>query len=188
MSVLQNNKKAAAGIGVAAVAAAVVALGAGTYAAFTDTEDTQATFAAGSLDLEVGGFGDAGTLQFADLAPGWSEEHVVSIDNVGTIDGVLKFTVDVTGSDNTCTEPEETDGRCSTNGDLAEAITVSVPGAGTYTLAQLDDEGLGGIPLAAEGGAQSYTLTFAIPDTVGNEIQSDSAVVAIEAILEQAGS
>jgi spore coat-associated protein N len=184
MSILQKNKKAAAGIGVVAAAAAVLALGAGTYAAFTDTEDVDATFAAGTLDLVIGGTTGAGKIELANLVPGQVVTHTVSIDNIGTVDGVLSFNATLEESDGVCTEPEQSDGGCGA--DLADAITVTAPGAPGVKLSALTSGiGLSGISLPAQPGPQSFELTFAVDEGAGNEIQGDTVTADITATLEQ---
>lgn len=182
MSILQNNKKATAGIGVVAAAAAVLALGAGTYAAFTDTENAQATFAAGTLDLTIGGTGEAGQITFENLAPGQTIEHQVSVGNAGTVNGVLSFSATFTETDVECVEPEQEVDGCGA--DLANAITVGVAGH-KVPLSQLQGISMGDIPLAAQS-EESYTLTFTVDPLAGNEIMADSVVVDIAATLDQA--
>ena len=103
MSILQKNKKLAAGIGVAAVAAAAIALGAGTYAAFTDTEaGPGGTLAAGTLNLDVTS-NPAGTLQLfsaSNIAPGYdSGDLVFTLTNTGSINGTVTGNGDVTEND-----------------------------------------------------------------------------------------
>lgn len=65
MSILQN-KRFRVGAGIAAVVLAVAAIGAGTYAAFVDTETgPSGTVAAGTLDLTVG---STGTLELINVS------------------------------------------------------------------------------------------------------------------------
>jgi spore coat-associated protein N len=191
MSILQNNKKAAAGIGVVAAAAAVLALGAGTYAAFTDTEQTDATFAAGTLDLTIGTSGEAANLNFTGIYPGWEQQRTITIGNSGTIAGVLSLTATTVGDENGCQEPEQEQGvqdGCREGGNLADAIEVSVNGGGAVPLAALAQtaNGVNDVTIGA-GASVSVTLTFSVDEIeVGNEIQSDELDVTLVGTLDQA--
>jgi len=191
MSILQKNKKAAAGIGVVAAAAAVLALGAGTYAAFTDTEQTQATFASGTLDLRIGATGEAANLKFQGIYPGWSEERTITVANAGTVNGLLTLSATLTGDENGCKEPEREDATvpCSDGaGNLAESIEVSVNGGSPVPLTSLAELANSVVNEEIAAGREiSVKLTFLVDqEDVGNEIQSDTLDVILNATLEQA--
>lgn len=186
MSILQKNKKLAAGIGVAAVAAAALALGAGTYAAFIDTEAVPAnTFAAGSLNLVLGGEVTAAPFEYSNLKPGSERTQTITIDNTGTLDGTLSFSLAVTGAENSCEEPE-TDIEstpCDTDSELTEVLEISVNGAAFVPLTSISPIDAG--PLTAAGGATSYPITVRVPAGAGNDIMTDSTTITATATLTQ---
>ena len=186
MAILQKNRRAAAGVGLAAAAAAVLALGAGTYAAFTDTETApDATFAAGTMNLEVGQSIEADPLQLANLRPGQTTSTVFTFSNSGTVSGTLSLAFAVTGADNKCTEGEADVGdACDGEGDLVDTLLVNVNGQPMGTLADLEATG---IPVAGRLNAQAqnaYRVTVTLPEDAGNEVQSDSATIVTTATLK----
>nr|WP_239028948.1 TasA family protein [Pseudonocardia acidicola] len=189
---MQKNKKVAAGIGVAALAAAALALGTGTYAAFQDTEaGPGGTLATGTLDLVVGGGASQAELFSAtNIAPGYkSPTKTLTIKNDGTIDGVLSGTIKTEGSDNGCTDPEQKAGGCTkTEGDLPEALLVTISGTGvpgTVTVQANQLQGvLRNVPLGA-GKDLKYDFVFELPQTTGNKVQSDSVTITSSVTLDQ---
>lgn len=170
MSILQKNKKLAAGIGVAAVAAAAVALGAGTYAAFTDTEaGPGGTLAAGTLNLDVSS-NPAGTLQLfsaSNIAPGYDSGPLVfTLTNTGSINGT------VTGN-----------GVVSENagGNLDEQLLVSGSCPGTpsqFTDRTVDILTTGFNAQIDAGQSVVCTFRFTFPDRPdNNDAQGDSVTI-----------
>ncbi len=186
MTVLQKNKKLAAGIGVAAAAAAVLAVGAGTYASFTDTEALpNTTFAAGSLNLEIGGTITAEPFKYADLKPGDVRNETLTIDNTGTIDGKLTFTFSVSGAEGSCVEPEtDVEKPCDNGSELTEALLVSVAGQKAVPLSQVGTS-FGPQNLPATGGPITVPIQVTVDKNAGNDIMTDSTVVTLSATLVQ---
>jgi spore coat-associated protein N len=186
MSMLQKNKKLAAGIGVAAVAAAALALGAGTYAAFSDSENAEATFAAGTLNLTVGTPVASAPVVWSNLAPGDSQEVTVSVDNVGTVDGVLTASYTTSGTEGSCIEPETDDeDPCDPASELLEQAELYYNGALVGVLA-----GPGGGPftlfdMPALDPSTNVTFEVRVPESAGNEIMTDTATLSIVFTLDQ---
>lgn len=186
MSVLQKNKKVAAGIGVAAAAAAVLALGAGTYAAFSDTETVpNTTFAAGSLNLVVGGSVTTAPFAYNDLKPGSVIDESISVDNAGTLDGKLTFAINVSGAENTCVEPEtDREPGCSAASELTSALLVSVNNAPAVPLSSFPAS-FDASTLPAAGDPVTVPIRFTVDPNAGNEIMTDSTTVSFTATLTQ---
>ncbi|MFA5095309.1 MAG: TasA family protein [Candidatus Paceibacterota bacterium] len=173
---------------------AVVAVSA-TTALFSDTEtSTGNTISAGTLDLKIDDNDLAGTavITVANVVPGGSEDVSGTITNAGSIDGSLTFAVTQTSNDdNGLTEPEQTGGDSTGGpgeGDLCATMQVkvdynSVTVYGWNSLAGLSTPlSLGSLSAGADA---DYTLSYKIPDTVGNEIQGDSCGFGITATLTQ---
>jgi predicted ribosomally synthesized peptide with SipW-like signal peptide len=188
MTVLQKNKKLAAGIGVAAAAAAVLAVGAGTYASFVDTENAPtSTYAAGTLNLEVGGSATTNDITFENVAPGFNRTEKITFRNTGTVDGTLSLAFSFTSSENGCAEPEnEVPANCTATGNLQNALVVAVNGNRVGTVAQL---AAGGAvqPVALNAGKDAtFDITVSVDkNTVGNEIMTDQVALSAVATLNQ---
>jgi predicted ribosomally synthesized peptide with SipW-like signal peptide len=188
MTVLQKNKKLAAGIGVAAAAAAVLAVGAGTYASFTDTEDAPSTtFAAGTLDLTVGTPVAATPVVLTNLAPGSEQAISVPIDNVGSVDGTLTATYTVTGSDNTCAEPETDDEglSCDDDSELLQQLDLFYKGNRVSALTAGAGQTFTLDPLPSAPGPTTVDFVVKVPTTAGNEIMTDDATMTLTFTLTQ---
>lgn len=200
MALLQN-KKLRIGVGIAAIVLAAAAIGAGTYAAFVDTETGPGgTVTAGTLDLTVGSTGTAELFRAQNIQPGFQQNATFTLTNIGSLPGGLTSTLTVSGADVTCTEPEsEAEGRpvgsCSATGDLQNQMTVSVirgPGVTTPTApVALRDFAAAGLPAAgtiAAGGTVEYELQFVLPNLSGvtnNAVQGDSVTLSSNFVLTQ---
>lgn len=188
MTILQNTKFRIA-VGIAAVVLAAAAIGAGTYAAFSDTETgPDGTIASGTLDLVVGA--PAGTVNLftvTNMKPGTSQDASFTVSNTGSLPGTLTSKLTVVGADVTCTEPEYVAegvgaGACAAAGNLQEQMTVTVvagPGASTtpVPMSQFITTGLPLPGTLAPGASSPYTLRFTLPDlsgTTNNKAQGDS--------------
>lgn len=195
MAVLQNtNKKKAAAIGVAAIAAATLALGAGTYAAFSDTETgPEATFAAGTLDLTVGGVATTSPTSLTNVAPGSVIPLTFQVDNVGSIDGTLSLGLSlISSAENGCAEPESqgpnaADTTCDGAGELPANLEVYYGTQFIGTVADLTAQPAQSFPigsLPATEAPRPIAFEVRVKDA-GNEIMTDSAVIAVTASLTQ---
>jgi spore coat-associated protein N len=187
-----KNRKIAAGVGVAAVAAAALALGAGTYASFSDAETGPGgTLAAGTLDLTFDSTPTTTPLFTAsDIAPGYqSETYTLTYRNVGSLPGNLALSLAVTNLENGCNGPESVvDSTCGANdGELGGALLIAVSGPGINYNGTLNNfaggpSNVGAVPA---GGTAVYSVSYSLPQSTGNEVQSDSAVVTSSAVLSQ---
>lgn len=192
----KNRRKAGVVVGVVALVVAAAAIGAGTYAAFSDTETGPGgTIAAGTLDLTVGGTGNTELFSASNIAPGFSQDATITLNNDGSIPGVLTSTMAFTGTDGSCTEPERVaengsdTGTCKNGGNLAEQLTVSVlssPGSSTATAATPVATFIanGGLPAGGtltKGTPAVYKLRFALPNVttsdINNKVQGDGITI-----------
>ena len=196
-----TRRKIRVGIGVAALVLAAAALGAGTYAAFVDSESGPGgTIAAGTLDLTVGSTGTTQLFSAANIVPGYTQDVAITLKNAGSVPGTLTSTLAVTGADVTCTEPEaEAEGKaagaCNTAGDLQNQMTVSVikgPGITTatapVTVAQFATSGLPAAGTLAAGASTEYDLRFTLPNLSGtenNKVQGDSLNLTSSFLITQ---
>jgi spore coat-associated protein N len=191
MTILQNTRFRLA-VGIAAVVLAVAAIGAGTYAAFSDTEaGPDGTIAAGTLDLVVGATpGTVNLFAASNIKPGFTQDVTFTVSNTGSLPGTLSSSLMMTGTDGTCTEPEYVAegvaaNGCAAAGNLQEQMTVAVvagPG-GAAAAVPLSQFMTSGLPLPgqlAAGGTATYTLRFALPDlpnTTNNRVQGDTIAI-----------
>lgn len=197
MSVMQN-KKVRIGIGIAAVVLAAAAIGAGTYAAFVDTETgPSGTVAAGTLDLTVGSNGTLELIKASNIQPGFSQTATITLRNAGTLPGGLTSTLQVVGTDGVCTEPEsEAEGKpvgtCSATGDLQNQLLVAVTRGPSTTSAVPVSQFVGtGLPMPASipaGATVEYDLQFTLPNLPGvenNKVQGDGITLTSNFVLTQ---
>jgi spore coat-associated protein N len=188
MTILQNTKFRIA-VGVAAVVLAAAAIGAGTYAAFSDTENgPDGTIASGTLDLVVGAApGTVNLFSAANIKPGFSQDVSFTVSNTGSLPGTLTSKLTAVGADVTCTEPEYVaegvgPNACAPGGNLQEQMTVAVTAGpnGPVAAVPMSQFLTTGLPLPGTLGAgatANYTLRFVLPDlagTVNNKVQGDS--------------
>lgn len=187
------------------IALVCLLIGAGVYAAFSDTETSAGNqFAAGTLDLEVDDENPWASVKIDvdSMEPGDSGAVTCKLVNVGTLAG-SSLTVDITGlSDDagTTPEPESTpdNGELSANIDIVLWVDNGAGGgvagngiqdgtevtlysgklnaeAGPYTVGS----GLG-------AGATTYVgISYSIAGSVGNVIQDDSCTFDIVFVLTQ---
>ncbi|HET7325192.1 MAG TPA: TasA family protein [Halococcus sp.] len=172
------------------------ALGAGSWAAFSDEESATDNFVgAGTLDLTVNGGDIPGGAHFtaSEVAPGYSQSQTLTLKNEGSIAGVLSVdfnNLSEDGGDNP--EPEqEAEGGPGNSADLADNLTLTISGdygtVGPFTLRDavnntpytLDSNMTG-----PESGTE--TVTVEVPSNVGNEIQGDEVTFDVVFTLEQA--
>jgi spore coat-associated protein N len=182
-------------------------IGAGVYAAFSDTETSAGNqFAAGTLDLEVDDENPWTSVKInvvtPPMKPGDSDAVTCKLENVGTMAG-SSLTVDLANlADNpgTTPEPEPTPdtGELSANMDI---LLWEDDGAGGGTAGDAIQNGtevtLYSGKLNAEAGpytvgsglgvgATTYVgISYSIADTVGNEIQDDSCTIDIVFVMTQ---
>ncbi|GAA1868559.1 hypothetical protein GCM10009836_56320 [Pseudonocardia ailaonensis] len=195
----KKDKRRRAGliVGVVAAVIAAAAIGAGTYAAFTDTESGPGgTQTAGTLDLEIGGTGFQTLFTGTNIAPGYTKDFTFTVKNSGSIAGNLTNSLTLAGADGTCTEPERTaeGGACKAGGDLQDQMTVVVVSSPASTVATtpviMTDFVKSPLPgnninLAANT-TGTYVLRFALPNDAtttaetnsNNKVQGDTVTLS----------
>jgi spore coat-associated protein N len=144
---LKLGLKGKFGMALASTALGAALIGGGTFALFTDTAtNNNNTFTAGKLDISD--FPDNGvftqTVNFANLAPGDSENATLTITNNGTLDAWVR--VDPNGT--------------TTTGDLF---------SGDNKLQLNLDQNV--YFVAANGGQATLTVGYEFPKAAGNEYQ-----------------
>ncbi|MBC7084591.1 MAG: hypothetical protein H5T95_14075 [Firmicutes bacterium] len=114
---------------IATLALALVAtmVGLGVHAYFSDTESTQTSFKAGTLDLEVNGKnGEVVTFEWNNLSPGTQPHYSLKLKNIGTIDGNLDLEdISFVSNENNLTEPEiEAGDTTADEGELDDVLNL----------------------------------------------------------------
>jgi predicted ribosomally synthesized peptide with SipW-like signal peptide len=167
------NKKMLLSVLIIGVVATVA--GAGTWAAFSDSEtSTGNTFTAGTLDLKLNGADGISGFNIGNVAPkDQGTAGTITIKNAGTISGdLIVSSANIVENENDMNDAEQAVDS-TPNGDLGSAITISIFD-GTNLLyggsvAGLIDANLGTL---AGSGEKTLTINYEVSDA-GNEIQSD---------------
>lgn len=114
-------------VGILAIGLVALAVGWGTYSQFSDTETTQTTFSAGSLDLTINDQnGVPVTFSWSNLRPGNQPHYSLTLKNIGTIQGYLDISnIVVVSGENVLTEPEIEAGDTSDDtGELDDVLNL----------------------------------------------------------------
>jgi predicted ribosomally synthesized peptide with SipW-like signal peptide len=193
---------------VAALGAAGAAGAGGTYAVLSDTEQsTDNSLSAGTLNLRTGGSESATTtLSASNNGTGSSGVASTTVNNVGSLDGVLNFDVGaITDLENGIVNDPESDAAAENGGspgELSEYVTFRLGydsnADGSFDDAETVVEGsLGGmenvqfnpnVPIPA-GSDREFFVEWEIDGDAGNEIQSDSIEVDFTfELLERGGA
>lgn len=145
------------------------------------------------VELAVGGADDA-PIRIGGVAPGDSGVVRTAVRNDGTESGRLSLHVEnVTDAENELLEPERDVGDTDETGELSGAVSVRVSvgedylvgGEGTWVrLSELETVAFENTTLEA-GETRSLDVEWRVDAAVGNEIQSDSAVVDVTLVLSQ---
>ena len=196
-----------------AIAATTMLLGAGTFAKFTDTEQSQkVTVTAGTLDLVVGGTAAGANFDLQNAQPGSKSQGLSGfvLTNNGTLPGQLRvFLVKDVDEENTLIEPE-TDATDidPLSGEIDNFLNVMVDGntfghGGTLPAMGLDTVAVGDpleitsmiwggpgpiiIPAGGQypGGPAELWFGWEIPADATNAIMSDSLGFHVEFRLDQ---
>ncbi|MDR7301157.1 TasA family protein [Haloactinomyces albus] len=195
-----KNKKLAAGIGGVTAVAAAVAISAGTFAAFSDSEERGVVATGGTMDLQVSNshgdsvFGENGIVTIPNsVKPGDSYSATFTLRNEGDVNGDLSFKfVQMSNNENELTEPEEgagdsTAGDAEGNGggELLQNLELTAPTIDGATLAELagDSRGAGALDADQE---RTFEVTLEVPQSATSVIQNDTASFKIVANLDQA--
>lgn len=184
--------------GLVTVGAACAAAGAGTMAAFSDTEESNDnTVQTGTLDLTLDGSSQSLTFLDVDgIAPGDSGSQSVTLGNDGTLPGTIDIVVeDVRDYENGIVNNESSQDSSSNQGELQKYVDVRPSLGGTRlvgwtSLASIQSLSLPytystGITLDAQD-TTDFTLEWRFNDpgdkTV-NEAQSDSVEIDLGFVL-----
>jgi predicted ribosomally synthesized peptide with SipW-like signal peptide len=167
------NKKMLLSVLIIGVVATVA--GAGTWAAFSDSETSDGnTFTAGTLDLKLNGLDGITGFSIGDVAPNaQGTAGTITVKNAGTISGNLVVSsANIVEDENGMNDAEQAVDSTA-DGDLGSAITVSIYN-GANLLYEGSVAGLTNANLGTLAGAEEKTLTidYEVSDA-GNEIQSD---------------
>ena len=178
---------------VAAIAAAAIALGGGTYAFFSSTgTDKTTTASAGTLQLN-----DTweGNFTLSNLAPGSAaQQNKVTLTNGGTLDGNLSFLTTIANHEDGCTGDESVyDSTCTPgpDGELSQKlfVTVKKDGVEVYSGPVSGLPGALATPVKVPAGQTVvYTFDYFFPDSgsaTDNAAQGDSATITAKATLKQ---
>lgn len=177
--------------GLATVGAAGAIGGAGTWAAFSDDEDSNGNYVqAGTRDLQIDG-GDAPvvTLEVDNAAPGDSGGDTSSITNVGSLPGDLSVEVmAVRSAEGDNSSEAETNTDTSDNGELAQYLNVDI-GFGSSSAVSGSAQGLAGSTgsgptLSANGGSTSFYIDWSIDPGATNDAQGDRVEIDVKVYLE----
>ncbi|AKB21134.1 TasA family protein [Methanosarcina sp. WH1] len=170
-------------IGVLAVVA-----GAGTWAAFSDTETSENnTFTAGTLDLKVGGVDDPDVpFVVEDVFPGATGSADIVLSNAGTMPGALSVKiVNIIGEGGDFPEPESVVDPSNAY-NLDDVLTVSISDGTNTVSGKLSElttaQSLGVLDV---GTGKTFTVTYSVDSSAGNEIQGDKVTFDVEVSLNQ---
>lgn len=186
-----QTKKTTVGIAIAAVGAAVIALGVGTFAFFSSTGNANTTTAAAGT-LQIGESTNS-AITLATFVPGGApQQRTLTYTNDGTLSGNLSLAFVLTDKlENGCNGDETSqDATCGASGDLGELqdkLTVTVTGGDTPYNGLLS--GIPSISTAgvAPGASVTYTFTFSFPNggAADNAAQGDGVTLQTTATLQQ---
>lgn len=193
-----------------AVLLAIGAVGVGTWAYFSDTEQsTSNSMAAGTLDLTVDGVNTAvTTFSVTNKAPGDSGSGSTTLANAGSLSGELDIALSaITNTGGTSGEYGDSSGDLGgvaqiavyidvdqsgdwSSGDVglkSDATTYSFPTALDYaTIDSYDSDSWDAVETMAASASDDFIILWQIPTGAGNSIQGDSVSFDVTFTLEQA--
>ncbi|EMA32906.1 hypothetical protein [Haloarcula japonica] len=152
----------------------------------------------GNLSLETQG--SAVLLQVGELAPGDTESGSVVVQNSGSDAGTLGVAdVNVSDDENGLREPERVLGDTAATGELSDHLEVKLwvtyangtteylAGSDTssVTLATLDGASEQGTRAVAGGEQATVEIEVTLPESTGNEVQSDRVDITVPIVLQQ---
>lgn len=195
MGISTKNKKVTAGVGIVAATGAVIALGAGTFAAFSASADgPTTTVAAGVLEFGASQFEPA---DLGPLAPGESATTELTYTNGGSIAGDMTVGIsEIVDIENGCNGDEpDSDSDCNASGaegDLSgklDLVATDITNNTEVYSGPLTDVDGSTAPVEV-GPGESVTFELEFTFTEGgdsdNAAQGDSVQLTTEARLEQA--
>ena len=194
----RNKKRITTGLGIAAAAAAALAVTAGTFASFSDAEAApNQSITAGTLDLVADGTAVTAPINTSNAAPSNAGTGYKRLDlqNTGSLPGKLTVNVEKVGDlENGCNEPEGlVDTSCgpTDGGELDDHLIVVLLNSdqGTYLRSKVLTSWAGLAPIElgtlAPGATKTIYISTQVQPQAGNEVQSDSASFVVKADLNQ---
>lgn len=202
---VQNKKRTTVGVAIAAVGAAAIALGAGTFASFSSTQDgPDTTLAAGKLEFGARSNVD---VPLSDFVPGAIQTRTMTFTNSdqSSLPGNLSLAFDLVDNvDRGCSGDEKkVDETCAAANDPSELpgkLQVTVTSDKTTQplyvgpLSGLDGSTAVNVPNVARDSSVTYTFVFSLPNSdqksngvyTDNAVQGDRVKLLTTATLEQA--
>ena len=167
--------------------------GAGTWAAFSDTEESTKNYVqAGTLDLTIDGANDpVVTLEVDKAAPGASGGPESStLTNAGSLDGNLAVEVlDVRSSEGDNSSEAEGNTATGDGGELDQFLTVNIGfGGGAAVISNTANNLTGATgtgPSLASGGSSSLDMSYAVDSAATNDAQGDRVEIDVQVSLKQ---
>jgi spore coat-associated protein N len=163
-------------------------VGGGAFAYFSDTETSTAnSFAAGTLDLKLNA-GDSNVTAFTvtDTYPSASGNYTYDLSNTGSLDGYLDVSAVVTDTGAVVTAGKEfADGIANLGTDMMIRVTIGGNAMYQGSLIGFNGDHDWSILVPKSPGATTCLVEWWIPESVGNEIQGDSASIALTFELAQ---
>ncbi|MGH3872149.1 MAG: TasA family protein [Pseudonocardiaceae bacterium] len=191
---IQTKKKSTVGIAIAAVGAAAITLGAGTFAFFSSTVAGPDTTAAAGTVVLTGT--NTGSFNLTGLVPGGASTTNTLSYTVGGSGTSLSLALAVTSTENGCNGDELTyDADCASlasGGDLSGLLRVAVTkSVNDGAAAPVYSGAVSGLPAInntsglAVGNTVVYTFVYSFPDggAGDNAAQGDGSSVAATATL-----
>lgn len=192
------KKRTTVGVVIAAVGAAAIALGAGTFAAFSDTKAGPITNATAGTVVLTEGLSNSEALAMANLVPGdtTAGSKTLSYTNGGSAPATLTLALAVADIENGCNGDElSVDSDCTTTtsgGDLSRLLKVTVTKKvnGGDSQSVYPTGPVSGLPLSDgtsvdPGEKVEYTFKYSFPDSgpSDNAAQGDKTTVTTTATL-----
>lgn len=161
----KTKKKVGTTVGSIAVVGAAIALTAGTFSYFSDTQEGHVKVSTGHISL--GGNFHQG-INAKKVIPGWHESYDITLKNTGNVDGNLNFSVKGGSGD----------------GNLGNALEAKIPGSDWQSLPSFNKSYDAGKLKA--GGKKTYTVKLRLPNKneSQNELQGKSVKGTVKAELK----
>lgn len=190
---IELNRRRVLG-GIATIGAAAAAAGAGTFAAFSDTESSTGNqVSAGTLDLTVDGSDqDVTVLTASNVVPnGSGSGTAITLENAGSVDGLLDINVsNIASNENGTDGPEASASAEGTGVELEDELTITVTLDGSSVFSDTVANLTNGQTIVSDqtlnaSSSTDFNLNYSVTDA-GNEIQSDSVTLDFSFVLNQA--
>lgn len=154
---------------------------------------------ADSLDLAVDG--RSVLIRVADLTPGDGSTGSVVVRNSGSMSGTLGVSnASVSDDENGLQEPERAAGDTNASGELSDHLRVSLwveypdgtreylfgSANSTVSAASLDGASVRGAETLDAGSRATVQIAVSLPESAGNEVQSDRIEFAVPIVLREA--